>query len=207
MKNVFFIALSMTMLYIPCMTRAQTEAGMSDLRIQVRDGLPLAFINAFTIGLTDAFSNSFSDWDIKREGESSVSGLWSIGYRYYVAPRFNIGADIGYMKFNADYLLTKGAEERKGERNTTFLLALPNAEYVYLNKPKVQLYGNLGLGMIHLSGHSDVAGDGQPYDYSASTFAFQVNPIGVRFGQRFGGFAELGFGLKGIFSAGFSARF
>lgn len=154
--------------------------------------------------MADAFSNSYSDYGIEREDNNAFSDVWSVGYRYYVNPRFNVGGDISYMRNKTDYTLTKGTDVRQGERQNNFYMVMPTAEYLYMNRPKVQLYGNLGVGVLSLSGHSTVTTD--RHDYSATTVAFQVNPIGVRFGQRFGGFAELGFGLKGILTAGFSAR-
>lgn len=201
------LALACSMLFCAISPiKGQTQQGMSEIRLQVSDGFPLALINSLTIGLSDAFSSAFSDYTIKREGESSVPGLWGIAYRYYVTPRFSVGLDAGYMQYSASYSLKKSDDEREGERKTKFIVALPTAEYSYLNKEKVQLYGNIGLGLTSMSGHSTVSGDGSRYDYSAASFAFQLNPIGVRFGQRFGGFAELGFGFKGFFTAGFSAR-
>lgn len=188
-----------------CHLIGQTQQGMSEIRLQGSDGLPLSAINGLTIGLSDAFG-SFGDYSIKRDGGSSLPGLWGIGYRYYVSPRFSVGLDMGFMKYSASYTLKKADDKRQGERKTNFIVALPTAEYSYLNKQKVQLYGNIGVGITSVSGHSTVSRDGDLHDYSATTVAFQLNPIGVRFGQRFGGFAELGFGFKGIVTAGFSAR-
>lgn len=204
MKKLLLIFVCPLLFWVPHTTLAQTEQGLSEIRVQISDGLPLTIVSAFTIGLADAFSNSYSDYDIEREDNNAFSGVWSVGYRYYVTPRFNVGGDISYMRNKTDYTLTKGTDVRQGERQNNFYMVMPTAEYLYMNRPKVQLYGNLGVGVLSLSGHSTVTTD--RHDYSATTVAFQVNPIGVRFGQRFGGFAELGFGLKGILTAGFSAR-
>lgn len=204
MKKLLLIFVCPLLFWVPHSTSAQTEQGLNEIRVQISDGLPLTIVSAFTIGLADAFSNSYSDYDIEREDNNAFSGVWSVGYRYYVTPRFNVGGDISYMRNKTDYTLTKGTDVRQGERQNNFYMVMPTAEYLYMNRPKVQLYGNLGVGVLSLSGHSTVTTD--RHDYSATTVAFQVNPIGVRFGQRFGGFAELGFGLKGILTAGFSAR-
>lgn len=186
---------------------AQTSELKHELRFQISDGIPLAVINGITMSLTDAFSSSFSDYKIKRTGESPMPLVYGLGYRYHVTPRFNVGLDLGYMQFKADYELKKEGDVQEGTRKTNFVLILPSAEYAYMSKRKVRLYGNASAGVTTLSGTSSVgAAANNDKDYSSTVFAFQINPIGVRYGERFGGFAELGFGFKGFLSLGFSAR-
>ncbi len=186
---------------------AQIRESKHELRFQISDGIPLAVVNGITMALTDAFSSSFNDYKIKRTGESTMPLVYGLGYRYHVSPRVNVGLDLGYMQFDADYELKKDNDRQSGTRKTNFVLILPTAEYAYMNKRKVQLYGNASVGLATLSGKSSVgASANNDKDYSSTVFAFQVNPIGVRYGERFGGFAELGFGFKGFLSLGFSAR-
>src|SRR5690606_34113805 len=104
-----------------------------------------------------------------------------------------------------DYTLTKENEtDRYGQRRTSLFSALATGQFIYLNREKVQLYGELGVGITHYSGYATV-GDNRN-DYEGTALGFQLNPIGVRFGKRYGGFVELGAGTKSIFTAGFSVR-
>lgn len=206
MKKLFLAAACGLLFSNLSVVKGQTSQGMSDLRVQVSDALPLVVIEAFSFGLADAFGAAFNNYRIEQDGNSSLSGMWGLGYRYYVTPRFSVGADLGYMRHSNRYTLTREEDVRSGERNTSYALALPTGEFSYLNKPGVQLYGNLSAGIMVMSGYSTVSGDGSRYDYDGTSFAFQVNPIGARFGRRFGGFVELGFGFKGIATLGFSAR-
>src|SRR5699024_7083076 len=96
---------------------------------------------------------------------------------YYVTDRFSAGLDLSYQKMDA-------------------FLILPKAEFKYLNKRIIQLYGNAAAGLALFKANGT----------NATSFAFQVNPIGLRIGNRLGGFFELGAGLKGFFTLGLSFR-
>src|SRR5690606_33346676 len=95
-----------------CHLVGQTQQGMSEIRLQGSDGLPLSAINGLTIGLSDAFG-SFGDYSIKRDDESSLPGLWGIGYRYYVSPRFSVGLDMGFMKYSRSEEHTSELQSRE----------------------------------------------------------------------------------------------
>lgn len=90
MKKFFLAVLCSVFLCNPSVILAQTEQAVSELGLQVSDGLPVVFVNALTIGLVDAFSVFFSDYDSKRDSDIACPGLRSVGYRYHVTPRFKI---------------------------------------------------------------------------------------------------------------------
>ncbi|MCF6169631.1 MAG: outer membrane beta-barrel protein [Bacteroidales bacterium] len=92
-----------------------------------------------------------------------------------------------------------------GELKRTFITAAIEGEYRYRNQGPVQLYSGLGLGFTYgtetLTTPEQIATTG-----NISGVAYQLNVIGLRLGTKFAGFAEFGFGYKGIVNIGFSMQ-
>ena len=88
-----------------------------------------------------------------------------------------------------------------------FITIAPSARISILNKKYVNLYGGLALGVTyHVSSRK----------YSETSFrsishgfylSGQITAIGVSVGKKWFGYTELGYGSKGIISAGFGYRF
>ncbi len=94
----------------------------------------------------------------------------------------------------------------EGELVRTFYNMAFEGQYRYQNLNKVQLYSGVSVGYSlgkeellppEDSGKSKVNGD-------ISRIAYQINAIGIRFGDQIGGYLELGYGYKGIINAGIS---
>ena len=79
-------------------------------------------------------------------------------------------------------------------------------DYSYLNKGNFALYERLGAGEA-LYKQKYTSNEGKKDTNDNVHFNFQITPIGIKYGSRFGVFAEAGFGYKGILSAGLFARF
>lgn len=205
MKNNYIITFVFVLVFCPISLFAQTQKGNHELHVQVGDGLPPTIVEGITIGLSQAFGTAFSGYKIKGGESNSASAIYGIGYKYHITPRFSVGADIDYMQLKRDYTLTKKNEaDRYGKRSTSLVSALAIGQFIYLNREKVLLYGELGVGITYYSGHTAVNND--RHDYEGTTIGLQFNPIGVRFGKRYGGFLTIGAGTKSIFTVGFSVR-
>lgn len=80
------------------------------------------------------------------------------------------------------------------------------AQWTYSSLPKLRAYGfaggGLAWGVIKRTG-----GDGKRSDEKIRSMNFQLTPVGVSFGRKYGWFAELGFGYKGIINMGGYVRF
>ena len=187
-----------------CNVLGQTVKGNHELHVQVGDGLPPAIVHEISYALSDAFGSAFSGYEIEKVG-NQLPGIFGAGYRYYVSARFSVGADVDYMKTTYDYTLTKGTEVRQGEREMQVLSGLITLQWVYLNKSKIQVYGELGGGISHFSGYSRVL-SADKNTYNDTMIGVQLNPIGLRFGNRFGGYLSLGIGTRSIGTLGFSVR-
>lgn len=101
---------------------------------------------------------------------------------------YNIGSDEGVLK----------------TQNYTFAF---DWEYRYRNQGPIQLYSGLGIG-ITLANQKFTPTD---TNIAATTdqlfkFGYQLNAIGVRVGKKLGGYAEFGYGYKGIINLGISLQ-
>jgi hypothetical protein len=88
----------------------------------------------------------------------------------------------------------------------SYILA-PEFEVSYYSARNVNLYSIVGLGIrssyadIQDSSNHSFHNYAHPIPHTVIP-AFQYTPIAVRFGNNFGGFAELGWGYKGIINLG-----
>ncbi len=136
---------------------------------------------------------------------TDYTGGWFLAYKY--APSDNI-----LLSFTGGIDGAKGDlvenDIKYGEFKTTYTSAIIGFDYRYLNKDLVQLYSGIGAGVTLCknsgtqsgSGDTDVSWD-NPY------LNFQLNLLGVRVGKALAGFAEFGFGYKGMINAGVSYQF
>ncbi|GHV57148.1 hypothetical protein FACS1894182_05270 [Bacteroidia bacterium] len=125
----------------------------------------------------------------------------NVNYRYWFTNRFGLGGsyvfDTNSVKIRKDGSSGSSFDEYTRYYSTIAIEGVLN----YVTKSTWQLYGLLGGGLSIASvPKSDVL--------NTVVFPnFQVTPIGVRIGGSFGGFAEVGYGYKGIINVGISVRF
>lgn len=81
----------------------------------------------------------------------------------------------------------------------------PEAKFKYLNSDnKFNIYGLLGAGVTFLQSKDY---EDSNNDKSSVHFNFQATPLGIEYGGSVKGFAELGFGYKGILNVGVNFGF
>ena len=115
------------------------------------------------------------------------------------------GVTVGFFS-SASKIYNVGQYE--GELNRQYITGAIEFEYRYVNQGPVQVYSGLGLGYTYGTekltpppelGTSSESGN-------ISSIAYQVNAVGVRIGKKFGGYAEFGYGYKGIVNIGLSLQ-
>lgn len=143
--------------------------------------------------------------------EAKSSGTIYIGYNYNQYDfqhkfkrnnRVKYGIRIGMEKASNDLYLSG---KKEGEWTATFVTVLASLRYRYVNKPGFQMYSGVEVGMCMMFEQIDSKLENTS-DNSAF-FAFQADMIGVRFGNEFGVFVEVGAGFMGVINGGFSYQF
>jgi hypothetical protein len=96
----------------------------------------------------------------------------------------------------------------EGELSRQFYTLAIEWEYRYVNQGPVQVYSGLGLGFTYgteeLIPPNELGMETESGD--VSNIAYQLNAVGIRIGKKFGGYAEFGYGYKGIVNLGFSVQ-
>lgn len=205
--NYLKITLSITMLLIFNHAFSQQDRPKHEVKLIFSDALPITLGHGMAYGFSDAIKNAFSDYN-RDDKKDSGGGMYGIGYRYSISPRLSVGADIGYMQINTKLAFSKKDDAsvvKKFDRKAGYTVILPTAQLNYFERPLVSLYGSASAGLFLTN--STEKGDGDTFKDKSTNFGFQVNPIAVRVGRKFAGFAELGFGMKGFVNLGFSTRF
>lgn len=160
----------------------------------------------FLDDLGKSFKAAFGNYTKETE-DRSIPGMISIGYSHKVNNWLAIGGDIGYMRLANEITLTSNDGSQPTEyvnRTTSAFVVMPTGKFYYMQRSKMSLYGLVGAGFL-TANKTESNGEIEGKD-NISGFAFQVNPIGIRVGKRFAGFAELGVGMKGFGTIGFSMK-
>ena len=119
-------------------------------------------------------------------------------YGRFVKDELKLSLSFDYQKFDVDvYWL----DNLVGVSEISYYSFMLRGDYIWYRKDWVNLYSGAGIGFASVV---EDYGDESDTEY---WFAFHVNAIGIRMGNRIAGFVECGFGYDGIFSAGLMAAF
>ena len=140
------------------------------------------------------------------ENGSRISA-YNVHYAIAVKDHWMVGATLAYQTLSRDWLVN---DKVAGQDSSTAYTIAVETDYRYISKPVFQMYSGAGLGLVSvktdfiLGPNLMLKGEnGQSSQY----FTFQITALGFRVGKQLAGFAELGFGYKGIASAGLSYQF
>ena len=124
-------------------------------------------------------------------------------YKYFVSERFAVGGAVGY---NNDAMRGRYQLWEAPKYNSKTFTMAGEVDFYYLKKRNLSLYALGGIGFFFVKSkyydNSSVIATGKNLDIT-----MQLTPIGLRFGKSFGGFAEVGYGYKGIVNMGVNVKF
>lgn len=124
-------------------------------------------------------------------------------YKYFVAERFAVGGTVG---FNNDALRGRYQLWTTPEYESKTVTMAGEVDFYYLKRQNLSLYALCGAGFFFTKSNyynnSSIIVTGKSLDRT-----MQISPIGIRFGKTFGGFAEVGYGYKGILNMGVNVKF
>jgi len=134
------------------------------------------------------------------------SGIIALTYRYVSEN------ELLFFGISGIYNQTKGeiynVGELEGDLTRKFITVAIEGQYRYQNMNKVQLYSGIGIGYTF---GSETLNPPSSIGKTVSTgtinsIAWQINAIGIRVGKAIAGFAEFGYGYKGIVNLGISIQ-
>jgi hypothetical protein len=143
-----------------------------------------------------------------RERGMKRTGALSVGYKYRFDKVVSLGATYIYGGINGDVYV---GDEYWGKSVSNHHTLAVECDFRYLTRKVVNLYSTLGLGGVlmrqTITPSAENRADGRE-SWGMPFVDFHVSLIGLQLGgYRFGGFAELGVGYKGIVNFGAYARF
>lgn len=153
---------------------------------------------------SEMLNGQFDDKRYVRDNFSSMGGVY-LSYKHInKAERAWWGFSLGYEQNKSEiYYVGQYAGELK---RAFYTLAL-EGQYRYVNRGIIQVYSGIGLGFTY--GQESLSATDYHLEESTGNLyrlAYQLNVAGVRIGKKFAGFAEFGYGYKGIFNFGLSVQ-
>lgn len=149
----------------------------------------------------DFIANEYSDGNYTSDN-SQYSGGIAVAYRHHMHERITWEVSLGYERVYHDVLL---ANTLAGNNRANYYTLMGALDFYYLNKEKFQMYSGLSLGGTLRTQKAVV--EGVPVSASTPLPAFQLDLLGLRFGNKIGVFTELGLGYEGLLKVGVSGRF
>lgn len=142
------------------------------------------------------------------------SGIAGLGYNFFITPWFAIGLDGGFGYGSADMYITDSElhpiEEpifvyRSTVRSWSAHLS---GTFVYWQRGPMECSGALYLGVTYqdetiVNPHPDYVIPGQN---DRLRFSYHITAVKFRYGETVGGYAELGFGYRGLVNVGLSIK-
>ena len=179
------------------------ETGNHEIRVGAGDALPVTLGHSIANSFIDGIIASLGNYTLEDNNSEFTLPMFTAGYRYNITDRIKIGLDVGYLRINGDLRVTHNDTGEKSiiKQTTNYYAVLPSGQVSYYKKGIVNLYGSVNAGVIF--GNSKRNSE----TTTTTAFAYQVNPIGIRVGKQWGGYAELGYGYKGFANIGMSYTF
>lgn len=202
-KSIIMIAIGVM---FSASVKAQT--GKHEIRISYSEGSSVKLKDEVLGGFADVIAGALlpgSNTYVQKD--SRQIGVFGLGYRNQITERLKVGADLGYMKSDQTFSPKAGTKDNTGDIKKTqhFFIAMPVAEYSYIKTPWLNFYGSAAAG-INLTSSTERK-NGRAAKDNKLGFAYQVSPAGLRVGKKLAGFVEVGYGNKGIVTAGISFGF
>ena len=143
---------------------------------------------------TSMMSTIYADY----YGPARTLGAIGIGFDYAVCKWFSLSMDVAVTSFWRERFKAVGNVSKGMEGATAFYL-LPRAKFMYMNRRTVRLYASVGAGAVFYDGYDKLTyryEDSSGVHFVDNSFraCAQLTPIGVEFGRKLFGFAELGAG-------------
>jgi len=118
--------------------------------------------------------------------------LLFVDYRLPISDRMKVGGQFGYFGYSgtSSTYNSQNILIQQHDINSSIFILMPGLDYRYYQRNKFKLYGNIMVGVAFTNYKFDNDSD------SDANFIFQINPLGVSFGDRTAFFAELGLGIS-----------
>jgi len=200
-KNVLFcVVIAVTFL---AETSVAQENPLPKNEIRVEYGMLTGVEMANAIySIWPAIGISVISRDTIADYSPSFYGVAGMEYIRHLKPWISIGTSVSLNPINTYIRSKKGYEFTY---SYYCLSVLPRVDFYYMNKGMFSMYSGIQVGASFIF-WTDKKGNTTDTDFGVSP-AFHINAFGIRVGKDIGGFMEWGYGFRGVFNFGVSAKF
>ncbi|RYD98968.1 MAG: hypothetical protein EOP54_05830 [Sphingobacteriales bacterium] len=150
---------------------------------------------------SDVLANAITGGNYSKT-DNKWSGNLIASYKFTPTNRLGLGVTYVHTRNIADIAVY---DVPSGTATTNYHTLAAEVQYNYINKTFFRLYAVAGAGITSYT-EKYKPNSGSTEKNTAAHFNFQISPVGVKFGNRIGGMAEVGFGYKGLLNAGLFVR-
>lgn len=213
--KVKFIVSAIGLLSLISMTGYAQKNRVRDIEYFPRSEIYLQYGTPSVVELTTILNSEYRSEGYDGDSRNhKFSGIAAIGYSFFVHPRVSVGIDFGYGYGSADMYITDS--ERMPLEEPVFVCrstinsytAHLSASYIYWQQGPMECSGALYVGVDWMD-ESIVQGNEAYFIPEANDrlrFSYHITAVKFRYGETFGGFAELGFGYRGLLNVGLSIK-
>ncbi|MDR1743854.1 MAG: hypothetical protein LBR48_08595 [Dysgonamonadaceae bacterium] len=173
-------------------------------RHELEGGLGIWNTSQIVFTLSDALSNSLG---IGGMNVNNLSGspAFHVGYKYWLTERFGVGATLAMGSESGNVFNLE--KQYQGQIQRYYSNVAAEAAFNYINSEIFKVYALGGVGGLFLNQkYEPDGGSGTDKNDKGLFLDYQITPIGIKVGKNVGGFAEVGFGYKGIVNIGLFVR-
>lgn len=134
--------------------------------------------------------------------DNKWSGNLIASYKFTPTSRLGLGITYAHTRNTATINVH---DVPSGKSTTTYHTLAAEVQYNYISREYFRLYSGVGAGITSYTEKYE-PNTGSTEKNTAGHFNFQISAIGIKFGNSIGAMAEVGFGYKGLFSAGLFVR-
>lgn len=155
-----------------------------------------AINNLADVLITDATKNVVG-------GDKTFNGAFNLGYKYSLNEKINLGANLSYEKAGSTAFVDM---MKSGEFKSQYYTIAAEMDYIYTQRENFTFYSTVGLGAT-IYDQKYTMNNGNEDTANHVNLNFQISPVGLKYGDKFGFYGEIGFGYKGLFNFGIFTRF
>ena len=126
--------------------------------------------------------------------------------RYFIYNRLAIGCALGLGAEHGTYSNGPTPGYAHGSYNVNNTTLAFEVYYIYFFRKYLEVYTYAGIGPSFISKQEMGSPGFDALSYKTEIVKAQYTPAGIRFGGRIGGYAELGYGYKGMVNLGISFK-
>ena len=195
----------LVMVVVALMATMSVNAQNEELRHEVSVAYGGPSLSQFGSGLGEGLGLAFTNSEYD---DGNIFGPISAEYFYHPNnPRLAVGGIITYSKWDSDVLRRSNHNDKLGERNRNYLSVMPGIKWYWVNKNSFGFYSKAAAGPMFVFCKSEDYESNKSLTQNGTYFLFQCSPIGIEFGGKFRGFAEIGLGEQGVLLGGLRYKF